>query len=104
MAIDLHLLSQESAPDFSQVFARELVAASEVDDGRALIATDFLADAFGCVRFLVTDRTLSPMSAGALVQRLLEVETYRTLALLGLPEAQKTQPPALRRWKPNCLR
>jgi uncharacterized membrane-anchored protein len=30
--------------------------------------------------------------AGALVQRVLEIETYRTLALLGLPEAQRLAP------------
>ncbi|MEM8813678.1 MAG: DUF3422 domain-containing protein, partial [Pseudomonadota bacterium] len=31
-------------------------------------------------------------AAGALVRRLLEIETYRTLALLGLPQAQKVGP------------
>jgi len=33
-----------------------------------------------------------PSEAGALVHRLLEVETYRTLALLGLPEAEAAGP------------
>ena len=32
------------------------------------------------------------MAAGRLAQRLLELETYRTLALLGLPEAQRVAP------------
>ena len=31
-------------------------------------------------------------TAGALVQRVIELETYRTLALLGLPEAQRLSP------------
>jgi uncharacterized membrane-anchored protein len=35
---------------------------------------------------------LKPDRAGALVQRVLEIETYRTLALLGLPEAQRLAP------------
>jgi uncharacterized membrane-anchored protein len=44
------------------------------------------------VRMLVLDRRLTPVEAGALVRRLLEVETYRTLALLGLPEAEAASP------------
>jgi uncharacterized membrane-anchored protein len=35
---------------------------------------------------------MSPERAGALVQRVIEIETYRTLALLGLPEAQRLAP------------
>jgi uncharacterized membrane-anchored protein len=45
---------------------------------------------------LVVDRGMTPAQAGALVQQVLEVETYRTLALLGLPEAHRLGP-ALRR-------
>ena len=35
---------------------------------------------------------MSAERAGALVQRVIELETYRTLALLGLPEAQRLSP------------
>ncbi len=41
---------------------------------------------------LILERNLSADRAGALAQRALEIETYRTLALLGLPEAQKLSP------------
>ena len=44
------------------------------------------------MRILVLDRGLGPERAGALVQRIVELETYRTLALLGLPEAQRLTP------------
>jgi uncharacterized membrane-anchored protein len=44
------------------------------------------------VRILVLDRGLGSERAGALVQRIVELETYRTLALLGLPEAQRLSP------------
>jgi uncharacterized membrane-anchored protein len=44
------------------------------------------------VRILVLDCGLGPERAGALVQRLVELETYRTLALLGLPKAQELAP------------
>lgn len=96
-AIDLHLLPASVAPDgVAPFFPTGQIAASYCDDERALAASDFKPDADGFVRLLVLDRSLSPMSAGALAQRLLEVETYRCLALLGLPEAQKLAP-SLRR-------
>lgn len=68
------------------------LAASHAAGGRALIATDFREDGDGYTRLLVVDRGLGPQESGPLVQRLLEVETYRTLAMLGLPEAQRLQP------------
>ena len=57
-----------------------------------MFATDFQADPAGFVRILVIDRGLGVERAGALVQRVIELETYRTLALLGLPEAQRLAP------------
>ncbi len=68
------------------------LAASQAAGGRALIATDFREDGDGFTRLLVVDRGLGPQEAGPLVQRLLETETYRVLAMLGLPEAQRLQP------------
>jgi uncharacterized membrane-anchored protein len=65
---------------------------AENSDGTAVYATDFLTDDDGVVRILVLDRGLGAERAGALVQRLLELETYRTFALLGLPKAQELAP------------
>jgi uncharacterized membrane-anchored protein len=65
---------------------------SEVDGGLALAASDFRQDADGLTRIVVLDRGLGTARAGALTQRLIEIETYRTLALLGLPEAQRLGP------------
>ncbi len=93
VAVDLHLVP-DSAEDFmlERVFDPASLARSDVNDGLAEIATDFRADPSGFVRVLVRDRGLSAESTGALVQRVLEIETYRTLALLGLPEAQRLAP------------
>jgi len=93
VALDLHLLAdgvENLAPD--RLFDRASLAAFETGDGAALVATDFKSDAAGFVRILVVDRGLGPERAGALVQRVIEAETYRTLALLGLPEAQRLAP------------
>ncbi len=81
----------QGGPDIS-AFDWTSVCVAKVDDGNAVVATDFRPDASGFTRILVEDRGLGPARAGALVQRLLEIETYRTLALLGLPEAQRVTP------------
>lgn len=58
-------------------------------DGAATIYTDFhlLEDGFG--RFVVFVEDMSPRRLGRLVQRLMDVETYRLMALLGLPVARE---------------
>ncbi|TJV46050.1 MAG: DUF3422 family protein [Mesorhizobium sp.] len=58
-----------------------------VEHGLAAVATDFRADGGGLTRILVFDRGLSPVRAGALSQCLIDIEAYRTLAVLGLPLA-----------------
>src|ERR1700736_2429439 len=93
VALDLHLLgngNDKLAPE--RGFERSSLAMAEVADGAAVMATDFQCDPTGFIRILVIDRGLDPERAGAAVQRVLELETYRTLALLGLPEAQRLAP------------
>jgi uncharacterized membrane-anchored protein len=92
VSVDLHLTAADGAPAPETLFDEASLAASEVDGGAALVATDFRAGTDGFVRILVCDRGLTLPRAGALVQRLIEIETYRTLALLGLPESQRLSP------------
>jgi uncharacterized membrane-anchored protein len=68
------------------------LAASKVRKGAAVIASDFRADSAGFVRWLVVNKDLDENAVGALCQRVIEIETYRTLALLGLPEATRLAP------------
>lgn len=63
-----------------------------VKDGQAEIFTDFRQNGDGLTQILVIDKGLSEAGTGALAQRLLDIETYRTLALLGLPLAQTLSP------------
>ncbi len=81
----------DGMPDLG-VFDPSSLCVSRADGGGAVVATDFRPDHSGFTRILVADATLPPARVGALVQRLLEIETYRTLALLGLPEAQRIRP------------
>jgi uncharacterized membrane-anchored protein len=66
---------------------RQMVA-SQVADGAAWIFTDFKIDN-GFSRFLVLDVALTQRQAGRTIQRLAEIETYRMMALLGLPVAKE---------------
>lgn len=93
VAVDLHILPAAAHGDDPQgAFGGVNLAVAEVEDGAAVIATDFKPDAEGYVRILILDRSLTRAQAGSLVQRVLEIETYRTMALLGLPEAQALGP------------
>jgi len=94
VALDLHLLTdaKKKKNAVERLFDHASLAAAENSEGDALFATDFQPDAAGFVRILVLDRALGRERAGALVQRIVELETYRTLALLGLPEAQRLTP------------
>lgn len=65
---------------------------SEVRDGQAAVFTDFRQDENGLTRIIVLDRGMSDAARGMLVQRLLDLETYRTIAMLGLPLAQERSP------------
>ncbi len=66
---------------------RQTVAARVADEA-AWVFTDFqIEDGFS--RFLVLDASLTPRQAGRTVQRLLEIETYRVIALLAFPVAKE---------------
>lgn len=65
---------------------------SESKNGQAVILTDFRQNGDGLTQILVIDRGMTAAGTGALVQRLLDIETYRTLAMIGLPLAQTLSP------------
>ncbi len=67
--------------------SRTMVAA-KVADGAAWIFTDFKIDN-GFSRFLVLNQSMTQRQTGRTVQRLVEIETYRMMALLGLPVAKE---------------
>lgn len=60
--------------------------------GAAASFTDFRIREDGFSRVLVEDRSTAPRQAGRLVQRLLEIDTYRIMAMLALPVAKRLTP------------
>lgn len=88
--------SQEApAPEIARRWfgGQELIGA-EIGDGNGVAYTDLrlhpdprLAEGFS--RYVVIDRSMGPSQSGRMMQRLFEMETYRLLALLALPEAKR---------------
>lgn len=79
------------AGSLRRVFEGNMLVGSQVLQGGE-IWTDFLIQSDGFSRFVVRDVGLREQQAGRLVQRVLEIETYRMMALLGLPHAQQASP------------
>lgn len=94
-AADLTILAaDEAAPDaalLARLFDENALVGSRAVSCRADIWADFKLDQ-GCVRLLVQDRGLTDAQRGRLVLRLLDIESYRMMALLALPLAQKVAP------------
>ena len=67
----------------------DTLVASRVAGGAAEVYTDFALHADGFSRMVLLAADLPPRRLGRLVQRLLEIETYRMAALLGLPAARE---------------
>ncbi len=72
-------------------FAGPLIAGARVMAGGE-VWSDFLVQPDGVGRFLLRDVGLREFQAGRLSQRVLEIDTYRMMALLALPLARECQP------------
>lgn len=96
VAADITLLqASEAEPDaalLQRLFDGPTLVASRIASGHATVWTDFFLGSDDAVRFLVQDRGLSDAQRGRAVMRLLEIETYRMMALLALPLAQQVAP------------
>jgi uncharacterized membrane-anchored protein len=92
VAAHVALEPREGAPregePLTGLFASATIAGSEVFDGAALVWTDFRLQGDGFTRILLRDVSLGPNRTGRLVQRLLELDTYRMMALLSFPLAK----------------
>ena len=78
-------------PELRRFFGGNVLAGCEALQGGE-VWTDFTIHADGFCRFVVLDIALSYQQAGRLVQRVLEIETYRMMAMMGLPHAQAATP------------
>jgi len=75
-----------------EVFGGNKWVGAGMSGGRAAAWTDFMLHEDGLSRIVVANQTLRPGRLGRLVQRLLDVETYRMMALLAFPLARDVTP------------
>ena len=95
LVVAIHVAVQQNhilVPDLREVVAEfddNYLVGATVAGGNGIVLTDLKihADDFG--RMLLMDLKLGKRQAGRTVQRLLEIETYRIMALLGLPVARR---------------
>jgi uncharacterized membrane-anchored protein len=100
-AAHAELLHAEEEPPLADLqtrwFAGHSLIGAEVGEpvgghSAGLAVSDFLIHADGFSRLVLVDRGFSPLSAGRMLQRLLEIEAYRMMALLAFPMARRLSP------------
>ena len=83
----------EPTPDqLLALFGHDAFCGAVTNGGAAAAWMDFTIGPQGFGRVLIKDRALRPRQTGRLVQRLLEIDTYRMMALLALPIARRLAP------------
>ncbi|MFA5120129.1 DUF3422 family protein [Zavarzinia sp.] len=88
--LQLHLGTVAAEAAAMSYFDPANLVASNLGNGRAEIWSDFRAGAEGEVKLVLGVREdLVPRTVGNVVQRFLDIETYRMMALLALPVAQQ---------------
>jgi uncharacterized membrane-anchored protein len=94
VAASIHLVpfSGSSPPADAFRTPADTVVGGAVAEGRGWGYTDFRIREDGFTRFLLLNREMGLGQAGRMVQRLLEIETYRMMALLAFPVARKAAP------------
>ncbi|MCM5569522.1 DUF3422 domain-containing protein [Burkholderiaceae bacterium FT117] len=84
------VLPAETRESFADLFDRESLTAATLADGAATACTDFRVGPDGFTRFLLLTRDTSRTLTGREVQRLIEIEVYRMMAMLAFPLARRT--------------
>lgn len=69
-------------------FVRDSLAGSSVLDEAAWLFTDFMLGANGRTRWLAIDVCLGRAQAARVIQRIVDIEVYRMMALLAFPPAR----------------
>ena len=92
--VNVEVLKQ-SADDLDMDAIRASLGSNEiyggpVVDGKASLWTSFHLDAEGYCRIVLVDHSLPDTAIGRLLQRVLETESYRLMAVEGLPVARAT--------------
>ncbi|MGB5735724.1 MAG: DUF3422 domain-containing protein [Thiohalocapsa sp.] len=89
LALEPRDAPQHSVGELTTLFGGNPVIGAEVAGGAGIVWTDMRIHGDGYGRILVRDVDLSDGQAGRLVKRVLDVNAYRVMALLGLEPARQ---------------
>jgi uncharacterized membrane-anchored protein len=92
LALEDRDAQERDTETLSRLFNHHSLIGCRIAGGNAMVWTDLRFDENGFTRFLLRDINLHDRQAGRSVQRLLEIHTYSTMALLALPLAQEAIP------------
>jgi uncharacterized membrane-anchored protein len=84
----LPVAGEPAGPAVESLFESDTMAGSIVLDGAARIFTDFVVRDDARSRWLILNARMGRAQAARTVQRVIEVEVYRMVALLGFPSAR----------------
>jgi uncharacterized membrane-anchored protein len=89
------LVLGQAASELGPVLSRfgfQDTAASSIGGGAAQVCSDFRVQPDHSSRVLLFNKDLNAYRLGRMVRRICEIETYRSMALLALPEARRLAP------------
>lgn len=92
IALDDRSRPKRSLTELASLFSSNTVIGSKVAGGSASVWSDNQIHSDGFGRILIHDENLRSRQVGRLVQRLIEIGTYRMLAMLPLPLVRKIIP------------
>lgn len=96
-ALDVCLRTSSPIFDAAQVAPlfndNTLIGATILSSQKAQVWTDMQLDEDGFIRILVNHQGLSSRQAGRTVQRLIDIDTYRMMSMLGMPRAKALSEP-----------
>lgn len=97
VALDIELEKGDEYPDAFEVAKRfsgnTVIGSLILSNQNAQLWTDLQLDPQGFVSMIVRGKALGSRQAGRAVQRLIDIETYRMMALLALPYAKAMSDP-----------
>jgi uncharacterized membrane-anchored protein len=92
MAVDSCVTPERDSAELAALFDGNPIIGSEVVGGSARAWSDLRIHSDGFLHILVRDCSLSVNQAGRLAKRILDVNCYRALALIGFPLAREVSP------------
>jgi len=91
LALESQDMPERPVPELVGLFDNNTVMGGFVAHQRAMLWTDFKIHGDRFRRFLIRDVGINHRAMARMIQRVLEIETYRSLAMLALPLAREAR-------------